>query len=64
MACSDRTRGNIFKLKWDGVRLDIRNKCFFNEGDLTLEQVVQSCECHITGSVHNEAGWALSNLVQ
>lgn len=63
MACSDRTRGSTFKLEGSGVRLDIRKKCFYNEGDVTLEQAVQSCECDISESAHDEVGWALSNLV-
>jgi len=40
-ACSNKTRGNCFKLKKSRFRIDIRKKLFYNEGGETLEQVAQ-----------------------
>ena len=55
-ACSNRTRGNIFKQKESRFTLVIRKK-FYDEGDETLEQVAQRiCGCPIIGSVRDKVG--------
>ncbi|KAK4819096.1 LOW QUALITY PROTEIN: hypothetical protein QYF61_025355 [Mycteria americana] len=56
--CSDRTRGNGFKLKEGRFRLDLdKEEILHYEGGETLEQVAQrSCGCPIPGSVQGQVG--------
>lgn len=52
--CSDKTKGNSFKLEEGSFRLDIRKK-FFTQGSEALEQAEQ--RCLIPGDTHGQAGW-------
>ncbi|XP_062488523.1 uncharacterized protein LOC134170808 [Pezoporus occidentalis] len=56
--CSNRTRGNEFKRKWE-VQVRYEEVLYCEDGE-ALEWVAQgSCECSIPGSVQGQAGQGL-----
>ena len=62
-ACSDRTRGNGFKVQEGRFRLDIRKKFFYdNSGETQGEVFHRSCSCPITEVFKVTLDGALSNL--
>lgn len=59
--CSDRKRGNGFKLKKSRYEFKLKKtryeeKFFYNEDDETPKQVVQRGGCPRTGNFHGLAG--------
>jgi len=56
MECSDRTKGNGFKLKVGRFRLAIR-KSLHNEGGEALEQLPRELWCPISGGAQGQVGW-------